>query len=621
MPPFGPSLISVCPGGGATASLTEQSASIGPGSAANFFSIAAGANADFDFGLDTTFGFLIEVVSYPAATQTFCGYNRNGRGWRLRCNSTGSLAIGFLPATVIEFRTRVRKGLVAVFVNRSALGVMRASFCGKAAAQVAAAPVYVDGDATTEHIILAASTGVAAGRDPLAGGTVLGYCKFSSALTDAELEEMASVCNRLAPDTRYRFSDSVAAHPDILWSLEIERDYSGGASMTAGAGSAPPTWTKSGAVPKNVIAPEVYRPFNIGEWNNNVFDLTLTSEDAVEYQAGNVFRNVEFETDAERLSLYTMGDFDGDPTINSVGLSVDGVNQLNASSSGTAIGGIGFQGINGNFEQLDQYMAAGNKTLVATNGWKGRINISAVFRQNAIQGVQMPQTASYSVTAPSAPVNRFHIIGASSALGNTPGAGGVTYAGMAMLVRSDYPGEVSCDGGGGDSGWLDYALNQALIDETTDYTAEIMNATGSNRVFPQLGNADWDNWGQWGGTVADLVGFEAQVGLWCDTLEAKVPGAKIHIQTGLFRTAAEEATLSPLVTGVTLQQVRDALTNVVAARPGFCFIYDGTTALLQPPSADFSGDNVHPSATGQAKWKLQVKTWMAAATDSVGGGY
>jgi hypothetical protein len=598
------------------------SASVGPGSSANNFTVAAGADANHDFALDSSIILLFELRGFPGSgTQTIAGYASSGRGWRLRWNSNGAVGFGFLPSTSVTFRDRGRSGVVCCAATRTAGGAVRGSYCGADAVQLSAAPAYVAGNASSSLEMLSVSASQAAGRDPLTLGRLLGWSKFSVGLSDADLKAYSNIVNLPAPECRYRFSDAHNAASNMLWSWEAWRDWDGvAATTTAGLGSAPPVFTVNGAPALNTIEAEIYREIARVEWHDNggQQDSQASNPAGVVYSFGQPFRVLEFNTDAAQFSLLTCTDFDGVTDLASIGINEDGSNIHNAAS-GYQIGGVAFSNTDSELKQVDHFTTGGGDFII-TDGYSGRVNPGNPYEHNAIQGIQLPESASFDLVAPSAPTDRLVLIGASSLMGRTVDTLGVTYASAPMLVRADYPGRVSVDGGGGDTSWFDYA-KASVRAETVARVASLCDGSSSNRVFINLGNGDWNNFDTRWGDASDLPEFESDVGAWLDDLEAAVPGVIVHLMTGLYRTAATEATLIPAGTGVTMQDVRDALANVQSTRTSFVEIYDGTTALLQPPSADFSGDNVHPDSSGQAKWKAQIKTWLAAAPDSIGGGY
>ncbi len=608
-------------GGAAAETLSVASASMGPYPASTqFYRVTAAdvANLGTNGGNGSALWLLWDQPGM--ADETIFAYCDTTSGFFVNHNGTADTRI-FLrsgaPTNHVIRASTLRRTLNSLMVWRTGAGALRSCVNGDAAFQLSAAPSYVDAAATAECIFGRSMSGVGT-----SGCTVLSHVQAMYFRAAPASDAAAVAITNGVNDWVNRFKAPASALAYLAsaggWHLDVSRDVDvTAASITAGAGSTPPTWTKNGAnIVKNAIPQFREYSFSAAEIHDGGQLVVVAAQSSgPNYNLGQPFQRKVCVTDATRAFFGAVHDWSGVTQMCDYAVNSGAVAQ---SNSGTAGGGI---------EATENFMlrledvyglSAASKTLQTIDGPTSIVGgiVGGTSRGHVVGNIYLPVAATFAKTLPTVPTNVFLFLGDSTGVGQGPPTTSTCYQGAPMLVRGDYPGSVKVDAMGSGS-WWHWCGTTERITASVARDAALLNGTGTNRIWAALSINDWRSWDVLWGDATDLGTYTTQVGAWLDAIHVAVPGAVVHLQTMLDQL--NEATLVPAVTGVDAAMVRTA-TLAAAAGRAWVITHDGTAALTAPPSADYADDR-HPTVAGHANWKAYIKTECAASTDAVGSGY
>jgi hypothetical protein len=613
--PPGPALASASSG-----TLSLASASFGPYPASTQFYRVTGADIA-NLGTNAGLGSTIDVCfeQRGMADESFFTYCDATSGYFINHNSSGDTRI-FLRSgapTNHTITSSIFKTLNRIVITRLPGGALRCSKNGDAAFQLNAAPSYVDASVTAECIFGRSMSGVGT-----SGCTTLRHVQilyYRQAMSDADMQTISGTVNDYV--NRYKAGDTALARLASYggWHVDALRDFTAGASLTAGAGTTPPTWTLNGAsVAKNTInAKRLYSFAPSQTTDGGQVTVTTMQASSATYNRGQPFQRNIFVSDCTEAAFMAVHDWSG--VTNMIDFAVDsgGVAQSNSNVVGGGIDGGEFS-----FTRIEDVygLAASSKTIVATDGpdsISGGI-LTPTIRGQTVMGVLIDASNTFAMTLPVAPTNRALFWGDSIMVGQTPTTSSC-YQAAAMLVRADYPGNVTVDGTGSYAYWH-ICGDAGKISATVARWTALTNATGSNRWWLGGGTNDYAFWSSFWGDATNRPNFRTQVLALLNAAHAAMPSAVFHIQSPLPRL--NETNLSPPTTGIAMGDLRTDLQTVVSTiGASWCVYHDGSAALTPPPSTDYGGDGIHLVPAGMTNWKAFIKAQLAASADSVGSGY
>lgn len=240
--------------------------------------------------------------------------------------------------------------------------------------------------------------------------------------------------------------------------------------------------------------------------------------------------------------------------------------------------------VNGAFDQSVQFLSAGASTLTANlpAGTKtvdfvnsGRAGTTGCWITN------LSFNAAFTQLFP-ARTPKITVYGDSIATGDgaeTGPTGDPQEKGWATKLRLAYSGQVSIDSAGSRT------LNADASDSTkrTAFVAKKVIDNPSRLIFfigtNDYGLAPW-NAADFGSACATLM----------DDLHTALPSMQIDMVSPIYRTTETANAM-----GSTLQNYRDQLATIAAARPTFITFHDGTRLLSL--ATDFK-DGLHPNGVG-----------------------
>lgn len=604
----------------ASATLSVASASMGPYPATTQFYRVTGADIA-NLGTNGGAGSTIDILweQRGMADETIFAYCDATSGYFINHNGTADTRLFLRSGAPTNHQIRastLRKVLNRIVITRLGGGALRCSTNGEAAVQLSAAPSYVDASVTAECILGRSMSGV--GTSGMTTGRHVQVLYYRGSLSDAELQAISGNVNDWV--NRFKAGSTALAKLAALggWHLDVSRDVDvTAASITAGAGTTPPTWTKNGAnIAKNTIPQFREYSFAASEIHDGgQLTVVAAQSSGPNYNRGQPFQRKVCVTDATDAFFSVVHDWTGVTQMCDFAVDSGGTAQSNSTTAG---GGI--EATENFILRLEDVygLSASSKTLQTIDGPHSIVGgiVVGTTRGHCVGNIYLPATASFAKTLPSAPVNCFLLLGDSTGVGQGPPSTSTCYQAAAMLIRADYPGSVKVDAMGSGA-WYHWCKDAAAVTASVARAAALLNGTGSNRIWAALGINDWRSWDVLWGTAANTGDYTTRIAAWLDAIHAAVPGAIVHLQSMIDQL--NEATLVPAVTGVDAPTVRTA-TLAAASGRAWVITHDGTAALTAPPSADYADDR-HPTVAGHANWKAWIKAELAASADTIGSGY
>jgi hypothetical protein len=588
-------------GGGSADIVSAASASFGVFSSANYYGTAAGINADYDFALSTTFGFIFNSRTLINFQIPFA-YCDATHGWVLRVSATVAL-LRFRGGTDITISGFVNTlGLHHIWVTRLAGGSVRGSVNGRTASLYSAAPTYVAGGASS-RLSIGYNSGEAA--NACTGIDALHVIKIGAEASDAELTAWSGQTN--SQTDRYSPHSAARSHASLRSWLSADRDHvQANANIVAGAGSTPWTIPKVGTgAPHNTIKSERYLALTAADiLDGRRFDL----EDGGSRRHG-LFSHFVVAGSFTKLSFdyYTDNDSRAGIAVDGVGstnssVASDGLTLLlsNTTPSGTNTTVVDSPGTDG-----------GAHTWDAIDGLQSRDGGSGEILFTGIQAVRYPADESITITSYAAPSKRIHIE-TDSLFQRVETAGSVpTRQSCIALMRANAVAtfRVSADGYGSrqfSSGESSSAPDNNISTAAgrTALAARMvanLDGTTQNELMLSLMTNDYGIGGMSKAT------YKTNVSAFFTELASQAAGVAGFRAWFLLATSrSTEAT--PNSSGAVLQDFRDAITELV---PSFAWLntLDGPTMLGTPAGtpANFGADGLHWSTVGHGVAEAAIR--------------
>jgi lysophospholipase L1-like esterase len=164
-----------------------------------------------------------------------------------------------------------------------------------------------------------------------------------------------------------------------------------------------------------------------------------------------------------------------------------------------------------------------------------------------------------------------------------------------MLLRSTYNRSVMIEGYGSRSLLLDVATGGLLDTTKSQVFATRLASYSPATIILSIGTNDYGVGGWSASGSGAVANFSAAYSDLIDRLHAALPSATIICQSPLIRTADG-----------TLQAWRDAIQTLCGSRAWSTFV-DGKAILV---TSDLSGDGLHPTTAGHAKYALSANGWI-----------
>lgn len=296
------------------------------------------------------------------------------------------------------------------------------------------------------------------------------------------------------------------------------------------------------------------------------------SDDKGNYYESSCFAFARFISTTRILGVVV--DSNGTPgnVDSQIGVWVDGApyGTINVASSG--------------LETLYIVLPAGSKTVDVLAGMQSKSagTLTGTFL------VSILTEDAISLTTPTSS-GRMVIYGDSIAVGD--GSIHPTLEAWSALLREDR-GNVMVEG------WGFRTLKQDCVDAAarTAFAARLAGYSPTE-IWIAIGTNDYgeDAWSaaDFGAAYADML----------DKINTALPAATIYCQTPIDRTDESANTF-----GDTLGDYRTEISDAVATRGAFCTLVDGTDAAFPQTPGDLTGDGVHPTTAGHAKYAAAVES-------------
>jgi len=325
-----------------------------------------------------------------------------------------------------------------------------------------------------------------------------------------------------------------------------------------------------------------------------------SSVNAIPYTQSEAFCRYIIVSDARSFVVRALGDAPaGAPGLangyEAIGLYVDGV--LQPAHVLTSLGRI--------YDKTYE-LAAGSKTLELVFGPAGVEAIGGTpVRSCPVLGYNLTKGASHSVTAPSAPAKRIVVMGDSLSQGVMPTAPpnqAAVYQSWTILMRANalasgagsFAGAHLINAGYSGAQWADECSTAGKITASLARLAQWLDGTGSNILVTALGTNDW-------GSGVSAANMQTNLGAWADAFNAAHPTVTVVVCTPVTRTGET----TPNAGGATLPQIRTAMANVVAARPGFMTLVNGPPLVTYP--TNFYSDLIHLNTAGMVQFEASLR--------------
>jgi len=565
-------------------------------------------------------------VDDRTGTQALTGTAGTTGGWVLRYTNT-AMALLLTGGTTISYTEGPPRFGVNISADTHLAGSIRGTRNGIPVVLRATSPTYIPVTGTPSTTLGRAAGATA---NALTGGKILWQARLERDASDAEMVAWTATINQL---DRYRppqdLIDAINAQNLIsgsswLWEAYTDYDPSQPTSVT-GIGTGP-IWTNNGAPAKTILEVEIEHFINLPDWHYNVLDVLTTSQTAeTTYRRGNSYREYKFQSNATRFVVKLIADWAGG-FFASIGVRQDNTPLAPLTPDGNYM-----------WRRMDVVGLSGTHTYRIIDGMQSILpSITASFYNGtAVKGVtsaliQAPKSATFSVIAPTPAVNTLVVIGDSFEGQNS--AVTPTTEAPSMRIRDDYPGNVIVFAFKSASHW--HYTSQTGSVQINQFVADLNLAFAgatSKRILDCLSPNDQGAFTSFWASRAQL---RTQMGALYDAINVSLPVATMHLRTALLRTAVYEgSTVSDIVGpgtgsgtavgGVILQDVRDDFGTVQSTRSAFLALLNGIPIFPNfGPSVNVDpSDNFHPSPTGELTIKTAEKAYLAAAADSVGGGY
>jgi len=613
---------------------SRVAASIGPYPTSN---VSLTTSTPLEFSASRTLISCYEVTARTGNQTFLSSMGATSGGWQRQFSNTAD-GLFFTGGTSITYA----EGAPAIGVNisadtRVAAGAVRGSRNGSTAIQRHAGPTYaaITGAASTG--IGKATVGTAA---PCTASKILWTAWLEREATDAELKEWTDTVNLL---DRYRppasLVDAITATGGGSWLFDGQTDYSSSAATSPTGIGTGPTWTRnsnlgSGYPAKTTIEEEIEKVIALGDWHFNVLDVaTAAASGGPTYNRGNAFREYKFTTNAPRFAVKGIFDWSGIVNLNHIGVRQDDVPLGSLACDRFSV-----------WRRMDVLGLSGSHVYRLTDGPQAISGgfSAGVYNSTAVKAitsalVQVPKSATFTVTAPTTTTNVLAVMGDSFAVGQSSAVTATTESEI-MALRADYPGNVIAFAFGSAAHWH-FFKDAATYNAFTAHLATAFSGATSKRILDLLGTNDQGGHSTFYTNRADFI---SKAGAGFDAINAADSAVRIHVRTALLRTGAYEGSTvtdatptagtgaGTAVGGVILQNNRDDMATVTSTRTAFILTTRNGVAVWPffGPSSNHGSDNFHPSgwtggvaSGGHNTIKVDAKTTLAAAADTVGSGY